>query len=131
MIPGVTTLPLTSMTGTSAAAHTLAASEVRSSTVPAACTFGAARIDYDAVGVGGIMGAATAYNLINQDPNLKVVMIEKDHSFQYSSTTNSDGNIRVQFNLPENIKISLYALEALKMVLGFEQWCRTRGRGAA
>ena len=70
---------------------------------------------YDIIIVGGgIMGAATAYNLINQDPKLKVVMIEKDHSYQYSSTAISDGNSRVQFNLPENIKISLYALEALK-----------------
>lgn len=71
--------------------------------------------NYDVIIVGGgIMGAATAYNLIKDDPNLKVIMIEKDASYQYSSTAISDGNTRVQFNLPENIKISLYALEALK-----------------
>lgn len=71
--------------------------------------------NYDIIIVGGgLMGVATAYNLIHQDPTLNVVVIEKDSSYQYSSTVLSDGNTRIQFNLPANIQISLYTLEVLK-----------------
>lgn len=60
------------------------------------------------------MGSAIAYNLIKRDPNLDITVIEKDSTYTNSSTLRSDGNTRIQFNLPENIKISLYGLEALE-----------------
>ncbi|MBZ0278954.1 MAG: FAD-binding oxidoreductase, partial [Anaerolineae bacterium] len=62
---------------------------------------------------GGVMGCATAYYLLLTDPTLKVAIVEKDPSYVQSSTVLSDGNIRVQFNLKENIQISLYGLEML------------------
>lgn len=62
---------------------------------------------------GGVMGCATAYYLLENDPNLSVAIIEKDPSYKHASTILSDGNVRVQFNLKENIQISQYALEVL------------------
>ncbi len=62
---------------------------------------------------GGVMGCAIAYELLKRDPALKVAIIEKDPSYKQSSTVLSDGNIRVQFNLRENILISLYGLQAI------------------
>ena len=63
---------------------------------------------------GGIMGSAIAYNLIKRNPTLKIAMIEKDSTYVKSSTVLSDGNARVQFNLTENIQISLYGLKMLE-----------------
>ena len=63
---------------------------------------------------GGVMGCATAYNLLQADPAMKVAIIERDPEYRHNSTVLSDGNIRLQFNLRENILISLYGLERLK-----------------
>lgn len=62
---------------------------------------------------GGIMGCAIAYNLLKRDPTLRVLIIERDSTYARASTTLSDGNTRIQFNLKENIQISLYGLEVL------------------
>ncbi len=59
------------------------------------------------------MGAATAYYLKQFDPGLDVVVVEKDPSYRQSSTVLSDGNVRIQFNLEENITMSLFAFEAI------------------
>ena len=70
---------------------------------------------YDVILVGGgIMGCATAYYLMKNDQRLKVAIIEKDPTYAKASTTLSDGNIRVQFNLKENILISQYGLEIIE-----------------
>ncbi len=63
---------------------------------------------------GGVMGSATAYHLLTRDPSLSVTVIEKDPTYRFSSTLLSDGNVRVQFNLEENIRISLYGMEVLE-----------------
>ena len=60
---------------------------------------------------GGVMGCATAYYLLQADPTMKVAVVEMDPEYTYNSTVLSDGNTRVQFNLKENILMSLYALE--------------------
>jgi len=68
----------------------------------------------DVVIVGGAaMGSATAYYLKRMDPALSVVVFEIDPTYARSSTVLSDGNVRIQFNLEENIRISQYALEVL------------------
>jgi FAD-dependent oxidoreductase domain-containing protein 1 len=70
---------------------------------------------YDVILVGGgVMGCATAYYLMKNDPQLKVVIIEKDPTYEFSSTVLSDANIRLQFNVKENIQISQYGLEVLQ-----------------
>ena len=63
---------------------------------------------------GGIMGSATAYYLTKNDPNLTVVVVEKDPAYQYASTTLSMANVRIQFSLKENILVSKYAFEVLE-----------------
>ena len=70
---------------------------------------------YDAIMVGGgVMGCATAYYLMKKAPQLKVAIIEKDPTYEFNSSVLSDANIRLQFNIKENIKISQYGLEVLK-----------------
>ncbi len=70
---------------------------------------------YDVILVGGgVMGCAIAYYLLKADPRLRVAILEKDPTYKRSSTVLSDGNIRVQFNLRENILMSLYGLEVLE-----------------
>jgi FAD-dependent oxidoreductase domain-containing protein 1 len=61
---------------------------------------------------GGSMGWAVAHHLVELDAT-DVTVIEKDPSLRYSSTMLSDGNVRIQFNLAENIAISMYAMECL------------------
>ena len=66
---------------------------------------------YDVIIVGGgVMGCATAYYLLSANDTLKIAMIEKDPSYVYSSTVRCDGNVRIQFNIKENIQISQYGM---------------------
>ena len=69
---------------------------------------------YDVVIVGGgIMGSAVAYYLMKADNTLKVAAVERDPSYARASTTLSMSNVRIQFSLKENIRISQYAFEIL------------------
>jgi glycine/D-amino acid oxidase-like deaminating enzyme len=69
---------------------------------------------YDVIIIGGgIMGSATAYYLMKADHSLKVAVIERDPSYARASTTLSLSNVRIQFSLKENVRISLYAMEVL------------------
>jgi glycine/D-amino acid oxidase-like deaminating enzyme len=63
---------------------------------------------------GGCMGWATAYHLLRLDPSLEVEVVERDPTLRRSSTLLSDGNVRIQFNLEENIAMSLFAMETLE-----------------
>ena len=70
---------------------------------------------YDVIIIGGgIMGSATAYYLKKFDPALQVAVIEPDSTYEKASTPLSDGNTRIQFNIKENIQMSMYGLEVLK-----------------
>ena len=70
---------------------------------------------YDALMVGGgVMGCATAYYILKNDPQFKVAILEKDPTYEFNSTVLSDANHRLQFNVKENIQISQYGLEVLK-----------------
>ncbi|MEJ2364040.1 MAG: FAD-binding oxidoreductase [Deltaproteobacteria bacterium] len=70
---------------------------------------------YDVVIIGGgIMGSATAFYLLNSDPTLKVVVVERDPAYEMASTTLSLSNVRIQFSLKENIQISQYTFQVLE-----------------
>jgi len=70
---------------------------------------------YDVIIIGGgVMGCATAYYLRKADDGLRVAIVEMDPTYEFASTPLSDGNIRVQFNIKENIQISQYGLEVLE-----------------
>ncbi len=60
------------------------------------------------------MGWATAHHLLRIDPSISVKVVERDPALTRSSTMLSDGNVRIQFNLEENITISQYAMECLE-----------------
>jgi glycine/D-amino acid oxidase-like deaminating enzyme len=73
------------------------------------------RAVYDVIMVGGgVMGCSTAYYLLMNDPQTKVAIIEMDPTYEFCSTVLSDANIRLQFNVKENIQISQYGLEVLE-----------------
>jgi FAD-dependent oxidoreductase domain-containing protein 1 len=54
---------------------------------------------------GGIIGSCTAYFLAGHN---EVVVLEKDPTYQYASTTLSAASIRTQFSLPLNVRMSLF-----------------------
>lgn len=60
------------------------------------------------------MGCACAYFLLTSDRNLKVGIIEKDLTYSHASTTLSLANVRIQFSLKQNIKVSQYTHEFIK-----------------
>lgn len=63
---------------------------------------------------GGVMGSSTAYYLLKAEASLKVAVVEKDPSYTHASSTLSMANVRVQFSLEENVRISRYAYEVLE-----------------
>jgi len=70
---------------------------------------------YDVIIIGGgVIGSATAYNLMLADDTLKVAVVERDPTYTRASTTLSLSNARIQFSLKQNIQISQYAFEILE-----------------
>ena len=63
---------------------------------------------------GGVIGSATAYYLSRMDETIRLAVVEMDPSYTHASTPLSVANVRIQFNLKENIQISQYAFEALE-----------------
>ncbi|WKZ81722.1 MAG: FAD-binding oxidoreductase [Acidimicrobiia bacterium] len=71
-------------------------------------------MNHDVVIVGGgVMGSSAAYHLRRFDPAISVLVLERDASYRYASTVLSEGNVRIQFNLEENIRISQHTMEVM------------------
>ena len=70
------------------------------------------RADVVIVG-GGVVGSAVAYHLASLRTDLDVLVLERDPTYRFASTMLSDGNVRAQFNLDENIAMSLYTMSLL------------------
>lgn len=60
---------------------------------------------------GGIMGSCTAYFLAGHGD---VLVIEKDPTYQYASTTLSAASFRTQYSLPLNVHMSLFGASFLE-----------------
>lgn len=60
------------------------------------------------------MGCSTAYSLSHADPTLDLLVVERDPTYEYASSTLSMANVRIQFSLKENIQISQYAIKVLE-----------------
>jgi FAD-dependent oxidoreductase domain-containing protein 1 len=63
---------------------------------------------------GGIMGSAVAYYLKQADAGVDVVVVEMDPTYSMASTTLSLANVRIQFSLEKNIRISQFTFEVLE-----------------
>ena len=75
-----------------------------------------AKTSYDVVIVGGaMMGSSVAWFLSdNPDFNGSVLVVERDPTYQYSSTAHTNSCIRQQFSNEVNIRISQFAAEFVK-----------------
>ncbi|WP_230529960.1 NAD(P)/FAD-dependent oxidoreductase [Microvirga roseola] len=72
----------------------------------------------DVVIVGGaVMGSSTAYHLL-ADPGFKgrVIVVEKDPTYQLSASALSAASIRQQYSSAVNIRISLYGIRFLHSI---------------
>lgn len=71
---------------------------------------------YDVVIVGGsLMGAATAWFLMsNPDFQGRVLVVERDPSYEMTSTAHTTSCIRQQFSTGLNVKISQFAADFIK-----------------
>jgi glycine/D-amino acid oxidase-like deaminating enzyme len=62
------------------------------------------------------MGSSSAYNLLLQDPSLKVAVVERDPTYKMASTPLSVGSIRQQFSIEGNVRMSQYSADFIKNV---------------
>lgn len=72
----------------------------------------------------GIIGCATAVELLTADPGLEVVLVEPDPTYARAATGRGTGGVRQLFARPENIALSQYTLEVI------EDWDHWAGQGA-
>lgn len=72
-----------------------------------------ARAAYDIVIVGGaVVGSSTAYWLSQKlPPETRVLVVERDSTYEFSSTALSTSAIRQQYSNPINVKISQFGVE--------------------
>ena len=76
---------------------------------------------YDVVIIGGaMMGSSTAW-FLSQNPDFdgRILVVEKDPTYQFASTTHTNSCMRQQFSAPLNIKISQFAAEFVKNIRSF------------
>ncbi|CAN7358946.1 FAD-dependent oxidoreductase [Bosea sp. LjRoot9] len=59
---------------------------------------------------GGAIGASVAYYLKLQQPGCRVVVAERDPTYELASTPRASGGVRRLFALPENIELSNYSI---------------------
>lgn len=81
--------------------------------------FSAKKQRYDIVIVGGaVIGSSVAYWL-TENPGFdgSILVIERDSSYEFSSTALSTSAIRQQYSNPINVKISQFGIE---VILGFQ-----------
>lgn len=62
---------------------------------------------------GGIVGSSIAYNLINDGFKGRIVVIERDPSYQFASSALAMGGVRQQFMSSVNIRMVQYSIRAL------------------
>ena len=76
---------------------------------------------YDVVIIGGgIMGASTAWFLAsNPDFDGRILVVERDPTYEFASTTHTNSCIRQQFSTPINIRISQFGAEFINNLRHF------------
>ncbi len=76
---------------------------------------------YDVIIIGGaIMGSSTAWFLSqNKDFDGRILVVEKDPTYEFSSTNHTNSCMRQQFSAELNIRISQFAAEFVKNMRQF------------
>ncbi len=71
---------------------------------------------YDVVIVGGAMlGSSVAwFTMMNPDFNGKLLVVERDPTYEWSSTAHTNSCMRQQFSNPINVKVSQFAADFVK-----------------
>ncbi|MEJ6404309.1 NAD(P)/FAD-dependent oxidoreductase [Yoonia sp. 2307UL14-13] len=70
---------------------------------------------YDIIIVGGaIMGSSAAWFLTDNDFNGRILVIERDPTYQFASTTHTNSCMRQQFSEELNVRISQFAADFVK-----------------
>ena len=80
-----------------------------------------AHSSYDVIIIGGaIMGSSAAWFLsANADFNGKVLVVERDPSYEFASTSHTNSCVRQQFSAELNIRISQFTAEFIKNIRSF------------
>ncbi|XP_014444306.1 FAD-dependent oxidoreductase domain-containing protein 1 [Tupaia chinensis] len=68
---------------------------------------------------GGVLGLSVAYwlkRLERRQGALRVLVVDRDHTYSRSSSALSAGGIRQQFSVPENIQLSLFSASFLRNI---------------
>ncbi|MDO5703878.1 MAG: FAD-binding oxidoreductase [Paracoccus sp. (in: a-proteobacteria)] len=73
---------------------------------------------------GAVMGASCAFWLTRMSPGLRVVVVEPDPTYQFSSTALSVASVRSQFTNPVNVQISRFAIDFIR---DFARWTGPSG----
>ena len=78
-------------------------------------------LSYDVVIVGGaIMGSSAAWFLTNNpDFNGSLLVVEKDPSYEFSSTMHTNSCMRQQFSTELNVRISQFAADFVKNIRSY------------
>ena len=63
---------------------------------------------------GGVMGSSTAYSLRKNGFEGRILVFEKDSTYEYSSTARSAGGFRQLYSTSINIQLSRYSLDVYK-----------------
>jgi len=63
---------------------------------------------------GGVIGSSIAYNLLNDGFHGKILVFEKDRTYEYASTPRSAGGFRQLYTTAINIQLSRYSLQVYK-----------------
>ncbi|KAG3286938.1 FAD-dependent oxidoreductase domain-containing protein 1 isoform X2 [Ictidomys tridecemlineatus] len=68
---------------------------------------------------GGVLGLSVAFwlkKLQKKGDGIRVLVVERDHTYSKASTVLSVGGIRQQFSLPENVQLSLFSVDFLRNI---------------
>ncbi len=84
--------------------------------MPAPAYVAPARTSYDIIIIGGaVIGSSIAYWLTEQrQSGQSVLVVERDSSYEFSSTALSTSAIRQQYSNPINVKISQFGVELIR-----------------
>ena len=84
--------------------------------MPAPAYVAPARNSYDVIIVGGaVIGSSIAYWLSEQQQSRQsILVVERDSSYEFSSTALSTSAIRQQYSNPINVKISQFGVELIR-----------------